>query len=155
MATYFDKVLYLFPNASGFSFWHSKLDGSPYANPYKGLVFDNPNFTPPTQATLDALSGPTVDAEMSRRAAMTAKANRDAQYLNDLTMIANFQAAQIVTPSLTFSAYLDTLQALAATLTAPTAPAEVAIAADITSSVPTAASMAALTPTPVTPTTGS
>ncbi len=114
--TYIDKVLYLFPKAQGVMYWHSHHDGTPWDDPYEGLVYDNPNFTPPTREELDVLDETVVQTELDRRTEAARKAQRDTEYCKDLSMVSAFSLARIATPTLTFSQHLDNLERLADTL---------------------------------------
>lgn len=53
--TYFDKILYLYPNIREISYQHSQIDGTPWDDPYDGLIWENKDIPKPSKQTLDAV----------------------------------------------------------------------------------------------------
>jgi hypothetical protein len=79
MTTYFDKVLYLFPGIQGISYWQTQYDGTPWADPYDGLVWENQDIRKPSKETLDALNENVIIATLQKReeAARKAQISKD------------------------------------------------------------------------------
>lgn len=55
MNTYFDKILYLYPNIQGVSYWHTQYDGTPWNDPYDGIVWENKEIEKPSKEQLDTV----------------------------------------------------------------------------------------------------
>ncbi len=115
--TYLDKILYLHPDASGVMYWQThhncctdtSCDMVPWDNPYDGLVFDNPNFSIPSQAELDALDDAVVQTELDKRVAEGSKAARLEAAQKDMTIKAAFMVAKMSTPMLLFADFVEQL----------------------------------------------
>ncbi len=116
--TYLDKILYLYPDAQGVMYWHTQQDGTPWENPFEGLVFENPNFPVPTKEDLDSLEDEVVADELRRREEVRTKTERDRKYAQDLSVVASFRLQKETSKDLTFSEHLDALEAESATLEA-------------------------------------
>lgn len=67
MITYFDKILYLYPDIQRVSYWHTKYDGSEWDDPYEGIVWENIEISKPSKETLDDLDENTVASELKNR----------------------------------------------------------------------------------------
>ena len=67
MATYLEKVLFMYPNIQHVMYWGTKPDGKPWAHPYDGLQWDNTEIAKPTRKYLDALSDEKVQTELNKR----------------------------------------------------------------------------------------
>ncbi len=112
MATYFDKILYLYPTIQGVMYWQTQYDGTPWENSYDGIVWENTEIEKPSKETLDALDDAVVDAELNARKEVTRKSQRNEQYSGDITVLSNFDSYKVSHPESTFSEYLDYLESL-------------------------------------------
>lgn len=57
MINYFDKILKLYPGIQGVAYWHTQQDGTPWEDPYDGIVWENAEIKKPTKKQLDAVVG--------------------------------------------------------------------------------------------------
>ncbi len=111
MITYLDKILYLFPEATGVSYWQTQYDGTPWEDPYDGLVLENPNFEIPRR-TLDALDDAIVEKALEEMKKEAEKAARDSDLKGNLVILAGLRQERQKRPSLTLGEYLDELEGM-------------------------------------------
>lgn len=125
MATYFDKIMYLYPNIQGVLYWHTQstfhnitgkndmaYDGVPWPNAYDGLIWSNTDILKPTQEELDALDNASVDAQLSIRKEKARKISRDTKAKSDLALMALYDASVKSGSGLTLTQYLDQLETI-------------------------------------------
>lgn len=55
MVSYLDKILYIYPNIQGVVYWYEQYDGTPWPDPYDGIVWNNETIAKPSKKELDAL----------------------------------------------------------------------------------------------------
>ena len=65
MSSYFDKVLVLYPGIQHVVYWESAYDGTPWADPYDGLVWENTDIKKPTKEELDAVTDEQLAASIA------------------------------------------------------------------------------------------
>lgn len=112
MITYFDKILYLYPNIQGVSYWSTQYNGEPWENAYDGIVWENKDIPKPSQLELDALDDAVVEAELAARAETARKTARDEAAKSDLTILAGYDSYKLTHANATLSQYLDYLESL-------------------------------------------
>lgn len=64
---YFEKILYLYPEIQGVSFWETQYDGTEWEDPYDGIVWENEVIEKPTKEELDSLDESIVKEALQRR----------------------------------------------------------------------------------------
>lgn len=116
MATYFDKVLYLYPNIQGVSYWYTQYDGTPWNDLYDGLVWENKDMPKPLKIALDELDDALVEKTLSERKEVQRKKDRDLQYKSDLSILSGFDIYIKTHIGITYSQYLDYLESLSETI---------------------------------------
>jgi hypothetical protein len=114
MASYFDKVLYLYPNIQHVMYWQTQYDGKPWNDPYDGLKWNNTEIPKPTKEELDALDDAAVEDELDARKEIIRKNARNQKYASDLTVKSNYDIYKQNNPDITFSEYLDYLESVSA-----------------------------------------
>lgn len=110
MINYFDKILYLYPDIQGVSFWHSKFDGTPWDHPYDGIVWENKDIRKPTKEELDALNDSEIERILNERKEDKRKEERNQREKKDLALIATFLEHKKTNPDVKFKDYLDYLE---------------------------------------------
>ncbi len=55
MITYLDKILYLYPTIQRVMLWETRYDGTPFEDPYDGIVWENTEIDKPSKEILDAI----------------------------------------------------------------------------------------------------
>lgn len=73
MTDYLQKIQYLYPGIQGVMYWHTQSDGTPWNNPYDGIVWENTDIEKPSQAMLDELNDEIVTKELARRHELSKK----------------------------------------------------------------------------------
>lgn len=53
MINYLNIIMFKYPGIQGVSYWEAQYDGSPWNDPYEGLVWENTTFPKPTQSDLE------------------------------------------------------------------------------------------------------
>lgn len=109
--TYFDKVLYLYPNIQRVMFWQQDpVTNQPFENPYDGLQWENTEIPKLSQEALDRLDDDIVEQTLATRSETLRKQARNDKYKDDLAMKALFFQQQTSNPSLTWGEFLDILE---------------------------------------------
>jgi hypothetical protein len=112
MVSYFDKVLYLYPNIQNVMYWHTQYTGEPWNDPYDGLEWNNTEIPKPSKEELDALNDLIVEVELKRREEVGRKEYRNKQYSKNLVLVSNYQNWKILNTDKTFPQYLDYLESI-------------------------------------------
>jgi hypothetical protein len=106
MANYFDKVLYLYPNIQRVAYWYTQYDGTPWSDPYDGLIWENTEIEKPSKATLDALDDATVETELANRAETARIGALVDKHKDDLSMKNSYNIAKQSNSELTFRKFI-------------------------------------------------
>ena len=114
--TYLDKIKYLYPGIQNVVYWQTQYDGKPWADLYDGIDWQNTQIKKPDKATLDAVDTNVVGTAMASNTEIARKAQRDLNAKSDLALVAEFTNARQSNAQLTLTAYLDSLEAIAAKL---------------------------------------
>ncbi len=108
MITYLDRVLVLYPTIQHIMYWNTQKDGTPWLDPYDGLIWENIEITKPTKEELDLVTDQQV---LDYQEALRIQA-RDLLAKKSLSVISNFNIYKQTNPDATFSEYLDILEEL-------------------------------------------
>ncbi len=106
MSTYLDKAMVLHPGIQHVMYWGSQYDGTPWADPYDGLVWNNKEIPKPTKSELDAVTDPMVTASKE----VDRKKERDKIEKDNLSLVASYNIEKKANPNLAFSDFLDELE---------------------------------------------
>jgi hypothetical protein len=110
MVTYFDRLMYLYPNTQGITYKFTKDDGTSWDDPYDGLVWENNTIAKPTKEAIESIDDTVVATELANRKELERKTVRNAAAVKDVSIVQAYQVAKNVDSGLTFSAYLDSLE---------------------------------------------
>jgi hypothetical protein len=112
MIDYLDRILYLYPEIQGVSYWHTQYTGEAWDDLYDGIVWENTEIPKPSKEQLEALDAIVVESEKAKRAEIARKVKRNTDYAKDLSLIANYANWGFNNPGKTFSEYLDYLETI-------------------------------------------
>jgi hypothetical protein len=103
MITYIDKILYLYPGIQRVSYFHTQSDGTPWQDPYDGIVWENESIPKPTKEALDQVT----DYEVQTDKYSKDREALEKQYDADIVIKSSYLMYKSRYPEITFSRYID------------------------------------------------
>jgi len=110
MANIFEKCLYLYPDTQGITYWQARRDGTPWQDPYDGLIWEVKDIPKPTKQELDTLDDLMVENTLKQRDEEKRKKERNKLYAEKLDVVARYQEETTKDINLTWNNYLDQLE---------------------------------------------
>jgi hypothetical protein len=67
MVTYLEKIQYLYPGIQKVMQWDANFDGTPFNDPYDGVVWENTEYDKPSKEVLDAIPDEDIIASQKEK----------------------------------------------------------------------------------------